>query len=288
MNSNNDNAILLINCKDKKGIIANVTNFISNNRGNILSLEQHIDGIKNRFFMRIKWDMKNFKIKKEDIKSSFEKACGKNFNMKNELYFSNEIPKIALFVSKLSHCFYDILHRYYSGEWNVEIPIVISNHYDLQEITEKFGIKYEYIPINKKNKKIQEEKELKLLKKYDIDLIVLARYMQILSKDFVQKYQNKIINIHHSFLPAFPGAKPYNAAYERGVKIIGTTSHYVTAELDAGPIIKQDIARASHTDSIDDLIRKGRDLEKVVLSRSILKHIRRKILTYDNKTIVFN
>ncbi len=287
-NDENESATLLINCMDKKGIVASVANFISSNNGNIVSLEQHIDGLKNMFFMRVKWDIKDFKIKKEDINFEFQKECGEKFEIKWQIFFSNEKPKIALFVSKLSHCLYDILYRYYSGEWNVDIPLIISNHKDLQDIAEKFSIKYEYFPINKENKLEQEEREKELLKKHNINLVVLARYMQILSSDFVKEFPNKIINIHHSFLPAFPGARPYDAAYNRGVKIIGVTSHYVTEELDAGPIIEQDVVKVSHTDSIEDIIRKGKDLEKVVLSRSVQKHIRRKILTYNNKTIVFD
>ena len=195
---------------------------------------------------------------------------------------------MAIFVSKMSHCLYDILARYTAGEWNVEIPVIISNHPDLESVAKRFDIDYHVFPINKDNKIEQEAKELELLKEYDIDFIVLARYMQVVSSDFIMHYPDKIINIHHSFLPAFMGAKPYHAAFERGVKLIGATSHYVTTDLDAGPIIEQDIVRISHKDSIADLVYKGQDLEKIVLSRAVEKHIDRKILTYRNKTVVFN
>ena len=204
------------------------------------------------------------------------------------LFFSDVKPRMAIFVSKMSHCIYDLLARYTAGEWDVEIPLIISNHPDLANIGEQFGIPFEVIPITKENKAEQEQKEFELLEKYNIDFIVLARYMQVLSEEFINRYPNRIINIHHSFLPAFVGAKPYHAAYERGVKLIGATSHYVTTELDAGPIIEQDIVRISHKNTVDDLVHKGRDLEKIVLSRAVEKHIQRKILTYKNKTIIFN
>jgi len=202
--------------------------------------------------------------------------------------FPERIQRMAIFVSKMSHCIYDLLARYTAGEWDVEIPLIISNHPDLANIGEQFGIPFEVIPITKENKAEQEQKEFELLEKYNIDFIVLARYMQVLSEEFINRYPNRIINIHHSFLPAFVGAKPYHAAYERGVKLIGATSHYVTTELDAGPIIEQDIVRISHKNTVDDLVHKGRDLEKIVLSRAVEKHIQRKILTYKNKTIIFN
>ena len=207
--------------------------------------------------------------------------------MQWELYFSDDVPRIALFVSKLSHCLYDILSRWKANEIKVEIPLIISNHDKLQPVAERFGIDFHLFEINKKNKASQEQEQLELLRQHDIDFIALARYMQILSGDFVSHYPNRIINIHHSFLPAFPGAKPYHSAYERGVKVIGATSHYVTSELDAGPIIAQDVIRVSHVDSVKDLIRKGRDLEKIILSRAIWYHLQRKTLVYENRTVVF-
>ena len=207
--------------------------------------------------------------------------------MSFEIYFSNEIPKIALFVSKHSHCFYDMLSRYQSGEWQVEIPVIISNHPNFEKAAKHISIPFFHIPITKENKLSQEQKTLAILKDYNVDLIVLARYMQILSNNFIEQYENKIINIHHSFLPAFPGSRPYHSAYKRGVKIIGATSHYVTVDLDAGPIIAQDVEHVSHSDSINELIRKGSDIEKIVLARAIWKHINHKTLVYNNRTIIF-
>jgi len=195
---------------------------------------------------------------------------------------------MALFVSKMSHCLFDILARYTAGEWDVKIPLIISNHETLKPVSERFGIEFHHFPVTKENKDDQEKSEIELMRKYRIDFVVLARYMQILSGNFVNQFPNKIINIHHSFLPAFAGAKPYHAAHERGVKIIGATSHYVTSELDGGPIIEQNVTRCSHVDTIQNLIRKGRDLEKIVLSQAVYKHLQRKILVYKNRTIVFN
>ena len=233
-------------------------------------------------------DLTNFIIPQNKIEDYFNTLYGQKYDMSFNLYFSDRKPRMAIFVSKMSHCLYDILARYTAGEWNVEIPLIISNHPDLESVAKRFDIDYHVFPINKDNKIEQEAKELELLKEYDIDFIVLARYMQVVSSDFIMHYPDKIINIHHSFLPAFMGAKPYHAAFERGVKLIGATSHYVTTDLDAGPIIEQDIVRISHKDSIADLVYKGQDLEKIVLSRAVEKHIDRKILTYRNKTVVFN
>ena len=283
-----DSAILLMHCPDTKGIVASVTEFIYKNGGNIGYLEQHVDSSNSTFFMRIEWSLDNFSIPKEKIGESFERLIGVRFEMKWRLYFTNDVPRMAIFVSKLPHCLYDILSRWKSGELKVEIPLVISNHEDLKRVAKQFGIDFRYCEITSQNKKIQEENQLRLLKEYKVNFIVLARYMQILTGDFVEQYRNRIINIHHSFLPAFPGAKPYHSAHERGVKVIGATSHYVTSELDAGPIIEQDVTRVSHTDSVDDMVRKGRDLEKIVLSRAIWSHVQRKTLVYGNRTIVFS
>ena len=238
--------------------------------------------------MRVEWDLVKFSIPREKIGEYLQTLVAEKFKMKWRIYFSDETPSMAIFVSKLPHCLYDVLSRFQSGEWNVEVPVIISNHPDMESVSKSFGIDYRVFPINKDNKKKQEIEQIKLLKKYDIDFIVLARYMQILSEDFVSKYENRIINIHHSFLPAFPGAKPYHSAYERGVKIIGATSHYVTAELDAGPIIEQDVVRVSHKDNVENMVRRGRDLEKVVLSRAITYHLERKILIHENRTLVFS
>ena len=280
-------AILLIHCPDQPGILATVTDFINVNGGNIIYLDQHVDNEEKVFFMRVEWDLANFVIPKDRIREYFETLYAKKYDMYFRVYFSDYKPRMAVFVSKMSHCLYDILARWTAGEWNVEIPLIISNHEDLRTAAERFGIPYFHIPITAANKAEQEEATLRLLDEHKVDFIVLARYMQILSEKMIKKYPDRIINIHHSFLPAFVGAKPYHAAYARGVKLIGATSHYVTSELDAGPIIGQDITRMSHKNSVSDLIRKGQDLEKIVLSYAVGKHLARKILTYKNKTVVF-
>ncbi|MBD3276146.1 MAG: formyltetrahydrofolate deformylase [Candidatus Marinimicrobia bacterium] len=282
-----DSAILLIHCPDQKGLVAAVTSFIAKHQGNIIYLDQHVDPQKKIFFMRVEFDLTAFSVEPEKIKDRFITEVAEPYNMNWGLYFSDETPRMAVFVSKLPHCLFDIIARIESGEWNVELPVIISNHPDLEETARRFGIDYYHLPITKTNKSQQEAQEKEILSRYNIDFIVLARYMQILTEDFVAEYENRIINIHHSFLPAFPGAKPYHSAYERGVKIIGATSHYVTPVLDAGPIIEQDVTRVSHANDIKALVRKGRDLEKVVLSRAVYSHIRRKILVYENRTVVF-
>lgn len=282
-----DTAVLLLHCPDKQGIIAAVTEFININKGNIIYLDQHVDKAEKVFFMRVEWELENFLIPRDKVKEYFDTLLAKKYQMDFEIYFHAQKPRMALFVSKQAHCLYDLLAHYEAGDWNVEIPLIISNHPDMEHVAQKFGIPYYCLPITKENKAEQEAKEMELLRQHDITFVVLARYMQIITPAMIEAYPNKIINIHHSFLPAFVGAKPYHAAFERGVKIIGATSHYVTEELDAGPIIKQDVARISHKDSIENLIRKGQDLEKVVLSRAVEKHIERKILVYKNKTIVF-
>lgn len=288
MTKNKQTAILLIHCPDKQGILAAVTNFINVNKGNVLYLDQHVDYEQNTFFMRIEWDLADFIIPRDKIEEYFFTLFGQKYDMNFNLYFSDVKPRMALFVSKMSHCLFDILSRYSMGELNVEIPFIVSNHSDLEWIGEKFGIPFHVFPITKENKKEQEEKEMALMRENNIDFIVLARYMQIISEDMIKEYPNKIINIHHSFLPAFIGAKPYHAAYERGVKIIGATSHYVTTELDAGPIIEQDVVRVTHKDTVKSFIHKGQDLEKIVLSRAVEKHIDRKVLAFKNKTVVFS
>ena len=281
-------AILLLHCPDKQGIIAVVTDFINKNLGNIIYLDQHVDRTESVFFMRVEWEIDRFLIPKNKIEEYFRTLYANQYEMNFRLYFNDYKPRMAIFVSKMSHCLYDLLARYTAGEWEVEIPLIVSNHPDMEIVAKRFGIEYHCFSINKDNKEEQEAKELALLQEKHIDFIVLARYMQVITGNFINHYPNRIINIHHSFLPAFVGAKPYHAAFERGVKLIGATGHYVTTELDAGPIIEQDITRISHKDTVDNLIKKGRDLEKIVLSRSVEKHIERKILAYKNKTIIFN
>ena len=281
-------AKLLLHCPDKPGILAKVTDFITVNKGNIIYLDQYVDHVENIFFMRIEWELKDFLVPQEKIEDYFRTLYGQKYEMDFRLYFSDVKPRMAIFVSKLSHCLFDMLARYTAGEWNVEIPLIISNHPDLQHVAERFGIPFYLFPITKETKEEQERKEMELLAKHKITFIVLARYMQVISEQMINAYPNKIINIHHSFLPAFVGAKPYHAAFQRGVKIIGATSHYVTTELDAGPIIEQDVVRITHKDSIEDLVNKGKDLEKIVLSRAVQKHIERKVLAYKNKTVIFS
>ena len=281
-------AKLLLHCPDKPGILAEVTDFITVNKGNIIYLDQHVDHVENIFFMRIEWELQDFLIPQEKIEDYFATLYAQKYAMSFRLYFSDTKPRMAIFVSKMSHCLFDMLARYTAGEGNVDIPLIVSNHPDLQHVAERFGIPFYLFPITKENKAEQERLEMDLLAKYNITFIVLAPYMQVISEQMINAYPNRIINIHHSFLPAFVGAKPYHAAFERGVKIIGATSHYVTTELDAGPIIEQDIVRITHKDTVQDLINKGKDLEKIVLSRAVQKHIERKVLVYKNKTVIFN
>ena len=283
-------AILLLHCPDKQGIITDITKFITDNKGNIVYLDQYVDKVEGMFFMRIEWELKDFLIPSDKIKEYIDTLFSSRYDMGFDLYFSDIKPRMALFVSKMSHCLYDLLARYKAGELNIDIPCIVSNHEDLRYVAEQFGIPYYVWSIKKdwSNKQEVEEAEMELLRKENVTFIVLARYMQIISEEMIKSYPHKIINIHHSFLPAFIGAKPYHQAYERGVKIIGATSHYVTTELDAGPIIEQDVVRITHKDTPESLVLKGKDLEKIVLSRAVKKHIERKILTYKNKTIIFS
>lgn len=283
-------AILLLHCPDKRGIITEITKFITDNNGNIVYLDQYVDRQDGMFFMRLEWELDGFVIPREKLKDYFQTLYAARYDMTFNLYFNDVKPRMAIFVSKMSHCLYDLLARYNAGEWNVEIPCIVSNHEDLRYVAEQFGIPYYVWSINKdhSNKAEVEQAEMELLKKERVTFIVLARYMQIISEGMIAAYPHHIINIHHSFLPAFIGARPYHQAWERGVKIVGATSHYVTTELDSGPIIEQDVVRISHKDTPESLVLKGRDLEKIVLSRAVTKHIERKILTYNNKTIIFS
>ena len=280
--------IVLISCKDTSGIIAAVTNFIAQNKGNIIYVDQHVDTEQNIFFMRLECEFSELNL--NEFKSAFQKNLVTDFNMQWQVHLddANTLPNMALFVSKYDHCLYDILARYQSGELKVNIPFILSNHRTLEFIAQKFKIPFYHIPISRDNKSEAEAQQLKLLKEHNIDFVVLARYMQIVSGKLIDEFPNKIINIHHSFLPAFVGAKPYHSAFKRGVKIIGATSHYITEDLDAGPIIEQDVARVSHTFRISDLIAKGRDLEKIVLANAIKLHINRKVMVYNNKTVIFS
>jgi formyltetrahydrofolate deformylase (EC 3.5.1.10) len=282
-------AIILLHCPDRQGIITDVTAFITRNHGNIVYLDQYVDILDGRLFMRIEWELDGFRIPRAHIKEAIDDLFAERYGMYTSLSFSDERPRMAIFVSKMSHCLYDLLARYRAGEWEVDIPCIVSNHEDLRFVADQFGIPFHVWSIapDKSNRAEVERAEMDLLHAERINFIVLARYMQVISDEMIAEYPHHIINIHHSFLPAFIGAKPYHQAYERGVKIIGATSHYVTRELDAGPIIEQDVVRITHKDTPDSLVLKGRDLEKIVLSRAVTKHIERKILTYKNRTIVF-
>ncbi|MFD2727741.1 formyltetrahydrofolate deformylase [Hyunsoonleella rubra] len=278
---------ILIHCKDRSGIIANITSFIAKKDGNIVYIDQHVDREQNIFFMRLESEFDSDEFSTDSFKKCFKRDLAEKFQMKWRIYSSEKKPKMALFISKYDHCLYDLLGRYNSGELNLEIPFIVSNHKDLEHIAHNFDIPFYHIPVTKDTKSEAEDQQLALLQEHQVDFIVLARYMQIVSEKIINQYPNKIINIHHSFLPAFVGAKPYHSAYKRGVKIIGATSHYVTEELDAGPIIEQDVTRVTHAHSISDLIAKGRDLEKIVLANAVKLHANRKVMVYNNKTVIF-
>lgn len=280
-------AILLLSCPDRKGLVAAISDFVFRHNGNILHADEHADEESNLFLMRVEFDPSGFDINLADFARHFSPIAA-SFDMRWRLAQSAYRPKMAILVSKYDHCLVDLLYRHKSGELACEIPVIISNHPDNQPIADFYRIPYYTVSVPKDNKREAEQKILAILKQHAPDLIVLARYMQILSSEFVAAYPHRIINIHHSFLPAFIGAKPYHQAYARGVKLIGATSHYVTEVLDDGPIIEQDVIRISHRDSLDDLLQKGRDLEKVVLSRAVRWHTENRVLLYGNKTVVFD
>jgi formyltetrahydrofolate deformylase len=280
-------ATLLITCPDQKGIVAAIADFLYRHDANILHADQHQDAENNLFLMRVEWDLSGAAISADDFDKHFS-PIAERFQMQWQLKRSQKRTRMAIMVSQYDHCLADLLHRHQGGELACEIPLIISNHRDTERLAEFYGIPFHHIPVTKENKAEAEAKQFALFEQYGIDLIVLARYMQILSPDFVKRYPQRIINIHHSFLPAFIGARPYHRAYERGVKLIGATSHYVTEVLDEGPIIEQDIARISHRDQVEDLIQKGRDLERIVLSRAVRWHIENRILPYANKTVIFD
>jgi formyltetrahydrofolate deformylase len=278
-------ATLLISCPDQRGLVAKFANFIYSNGGNIIHADQHTDFAAGLFLTRIEWQLDGFNLSRELIGPAFN-AIAQPLKCTWQLYVSDSIRRIAIFVSRQDHCLLDLIWRQRSGDLAAEIPLIISNHPDLQAIAEQFSIDYYHIPMTKENKLEQEAKQLELLRQYNIDLVVLAKYMQILTPEFIAQFPHTI-NIHHSFLPAFVGANPYQQAYKRGVKIIGATAHYVTADLDQGPIIEQEVVRVSHRDDVADLIRKGKDLERVVLARAVRSHLQNRILVYDDRTVVF-
>jgi formyltetrahydrofolate deformylase len=280
-------ATLLISCRDQKGLVASVSDFLYRNNGNIIHADQHTDQEEAIFVQRVEWELRDFAVKREEIAEAF-RPIAERFGMSWSLRFSDYVPRLALFVSKLPHCMYDLLARWRMGEFRAEIPLVVSNHGDQKAVSDGFGVGFHEFAVTPETKAKEEARMAGLLAGQRIDLIVLARYMQVLSPEFVAQYAERIINIHHSFLPAFAGARPYHHAHQRGVKIIGATAHYVTAELDQGPIIEQDVARVSHRDSVEDLVRKGRDLEKIVLARAVDLHLRNRIVVYGNKTVVFD
>jgi formyltetrahydrofolate deformylase len=278
-------ATLLISCPDQRGLVAKIANFIYANGGNIIHADQHTDFTAGLFLSRVEWQLDGFNLPQDLIAPAFNSIAqplGANW----QIHFSDRLPRVAIWVSRQDHCLFDLLWRQRAGEFQAEIPLIISNHSAMEAIAQQFGIDYHHIPITPETKAEQEAKQLELLRQYRIDLVVLAKYMQILSADFVQQFP-QVINIHHSFLPAFAGANPYQRAYERGVKIIGATAHYVTQDLDEGPIIEQDVVRVSHRDAVADLIRKGKDLERIVLARAVRLHLQHRVLVYGNRTVVF-
>jgi formyltetrahydrofolate deformylase len=280
-------AVLLLSCPDQKGLVAAVSDFLYKNNGNIIHADQHTDLEEGIFLQRVEWELDGFAIDREGIVGAFQPIADR-FGMTWSLHFSDNVPRIVLFASALPHCLYDLLGRWRMGEFRADVRAVISNHDELRAIAESFGVPFRAIDVTPETKTPEERRLCDELEADGVDVIVLARYMQVLGEEFVARFRDRIINIHHSFLPAFAGARPYHQAHERGVKIIGATAHYVTPELDQGPIIEQDVARVSHRDSVADLVRKGRDLEKVVLARAVDLHLRRRIVVYGNKTVVFD
>lgn len=279
-------ATLLISCPDRQGLVATIANFIYSYGGNIVHADQHTDFETGIFLSRVEWQLDGFNLPREIIAPAFE-AIAKPLDATWEVHFSDEKPRLAIWVTQQDHCLLDLLWRQRAKELPAEIPLILGNHETLRPVAQSFGIDYHHIPISKDTKSEAEARQLELLEEYNIDLVVLAKYMQILSAEFIDRFP-KIINIHHSFLPAFPGARPYHRAYKRGVKIIGATAHYATVDLDEGPIIEQDVARVSHRDEVADLIRKGKDLERIVLARAVRLHLQHRVLVYGNRTVVFS
>lgn len=280
-------AVLLIACPDRKGLVAAIANFLYAHNANIVHADQHQDGAAGLFLMRVEWDLDGFALGLDQFEAAFAPIAAE-YAMRWTLHQASAKPRLAIFVSKYDHCLADLLYRWHAGELYCDIPLIVSNHPDTRWLAEAYRVPFEVVPVGKDDKAGAEAAQQALLQAHRVDFIVLARYMQVLSADFIARWPNRIINIHHSFLPAFHGAKPYQRAFERGVKLIGATSHYVTEVLDDGPIIEQDVTRISHRDDLDDLIQKGADLEKVVLSRAVRWHIDNRILVYGNKTVVFD
>lgn len=288
MPESSEQAVLLTHSPDRPGLLRAIIDFISKHGGNIYEMQHCMDMDDMVTFVRVKWDMEKFSIPKEEFSERFREEVASEFDIKFDVFFTGKVLRMAVFVSKLPHCLSDIIYRLRVREWNVEVPLIISNHLNLKPVADRYGMDFYVFSDVENNKEEVEARQLELLADYKVDFVVLARYMQILSENFVSHYENRIINIHHSFLPAFPGARPYHNAYQRGVKIVGATSHYVTEDLDSGPIIEQDVIRVNYNDSVNDLVRKGEDLEKQVLSQAIWSHINREILIYKNRTIMFN
>ncbi len=279
-------AVLLLSCREQKGIVATVSDFIFRNDGNIVDADEHTDFASALFLQRIEWDMDGFRIPRRDVAAAF-RPIAERFGMTWELRFSDQPPRMAILASKLDHCLQDLLWRQRAGELKAEIPLIVSNHADLRPVADAYGVPFHVHPVTPATKAVEEPRLFERLEAERIDLVVLARYMQVVSPDFVGRYRGRMINIHHSFLPAFAGGRPYHQAHARGVKVIGATAHYVTEDLDEGPIIEQDVIRVSHRDAVEDMIRKGRDLERVVLARAVRLHLRHRVLAYGNRTVVF-
>ncbi len=279
-------ATLLVSCPDRRGLVAALAQLLYGHGANILDADQHTDPVAGQFFQRIRFDLSEIHTDRATLEGAVREVA-ERFGMSWRLAYGDRLKRVALFVSRFDHCLYDLLLRHQAGELPCEIRLVVSNHPDLKHVADQFGVAFHVLPITRENKAQQERRELELLEAEGIDLVVLARYMQILSDDFTSRWPARIINIHHSFLPAFVGGKPYHQAYERGVKLIGATAHYATPELDEGPIIEQDVVRCSHRDAVADLVRKGRDREKLVLARAVRWHLNDRVLVYGNKTVVF-
>ena len=280
-------ATLLVTCPDARGIVAALAQVLHGHGANILDADQHTDPVAEQFFQRIRFDVGDLLTDRTSLETAIGEVAVR-FGMDWRIAYAGVVKRVAIFVSKYDHCLWDLLLRHRAGEYHCEIPVIVSNHPDLAPIAEQFGIRYEVFPITKQTKAAQEEREIALLRELDVDLVVMARYMQILSEDFISQFPARIINIHHSFLPAFMGSRPYHRAFERGVKLVGATAHYATSDLDEGPIIEQDVARTSHRDAVRDLLRKGRDLERTVLARAVRWHLEDRIAVYENKTVVFD